>query len=102
MNEGSASASEILAGALRAIRGTKLIGTNTFGKGTVQELRSLSDNSRIKLTIANWVLPDGNIISEEGLAPDYKVDISDEDVKNKFDSQLEKAKEILLQEMTTR
>ncbi len=102
VNKGSASASEILAGALRAIRGTKLIGTNTFGKGTVQELRSLSDNSKIKLTIANWVLPDGNIISEEGLAPDYKVEISDEDVKNKFDSQLEKAKEILLQEMTTR
>ena len=100
VNKGSASASEILAGALRAIRGTKLIGANTFGKGTVQELRSLSDNSKIKLTIANWVLPDGTIISEDGLVPDYKVEISDEDVKNKLDSQLEKAKEVLLQEMT--
>lgn len=99
VNKGSASASEILAGALRAIRGTKLIGTNTFGKGTVQELRSLSDNSKIKLTIANWVLPDGTIISEDGLKPDYEVEISDEDVKNKFDSQLEKAKEVLLQEI---
>jgi len=102
VNKGSASASEILAGALRAIRGTKLIGTNTFGKGTVQELRSLSDNSKIKLTIANWVLPDGNIISEEGLAPDYEVKVSDEDIRNKFDSQLEKAKEVLLREMTSK
>ncbi len=99
VNKGSASASEILAGALRAIRGTKLIGTDTFGKGTVQELRSLNDNSKIKLTIANWVLPDGNIISEEGLKPDYEVKITDEDIKNKFDSQLEKAKEVLLQEI---
>ncbi len=102
VNKGSASASEILAGALRAIRGTKLIGTNTFGKGTVQELRSLSDNSKIKLTIANWVLPDGTIIGEEGIEPDFKVEISDEDAKNKFDSQLEKAKEVLLQEINAK
>lgn len=102
VNKGSASASEILAGALRAIRGTKLIGTNTFGKGTVQELRSLSDNSKIKLTIANWVLPDGKIISEEGLEPDFKVEITPEDSEKKFDSQLEKAKEVLLQEINNR
>ncbi len=99
VNKGSASASEILAGALHAIRGTKLIGTNTYGKGTVQELRSLSDGSQIKLTIANWVLPDGTIISEDGIAPDIKVDITDADVAKKVDRQLNKAEEVLLQEM---
>ena len=99
VNKGSASASEILAGALRAHLKTKLIGTNTFGKGTVQELKSLSDNSKIKLTIANWELPDGSIISEEGIKPDIEVDISEEDVKQKRDTQLEKAIEVLISEM---
>lgn len=102
VNKGSASASEILAGALRAIRGVKLVGENTFGKGTVQELRSLSDNSKIKLTIANWVLPDGKIISEDGLEPDFKVEITDEDIANKRDRQLEKAEEVLLSEINSR
>ncbi len=101
VNQGSASASEILAGALRAQLGTKLVGTNTFGKGTVQELRPLSDNSKIKLTIANWVLPDGSIIDEEGLKPDFEVEISPEDLEgdDPLDPQLEKAKEILLNEI---
>ena len=99
VNKGSASASEILAGALHAIRGTKLVGTNTYGKGTVQELRGLSDGSQIKLTIANWVLPNGEIISEEGIVPDIKVEITDKDIEKKLDSQLEKAEEVLLQEI---
>lgn len=102
VNKGSASASEILAGALHAIRGTKLVGTSTYGKGTVQELRSLSDGSQIKLTIANWVLPNGEIISEEGIEPDVEVEISDEDAEKGFDSQLDKAEEILLQEIKTK
>src|SRR3989344_7640114 len=91
VNKGSASASEILAGALRAQLGIKLIGEKTFGKGTVQELRELSDGSKIKLTIANWVLPDGAIIEEKGLTPDYEVKISEEDAEKKKDPQLEKA-----------
>ena len=99
VNKGSASASEILAGALRAHLKTKLIGTNTFGKGTVQELKSLSDNSKIKLTIANWELPDGSIISEEGIKPDIEINISEEDVKNNHDTQLEKGIEVLISEM---
>ena len=102
VNKGSASASEILAGALRAKRGIKLIGAQTFGKGTVQELRSLSDGSKIKLTIANWVLPDGTIIDEKGLQPDYKADLTDKDMENKKDPQLDKAVEVLLEEIGIR
>lgn len=100
VNKGSASASEILAGALRAIRGIKLVGAQTFGKGTVQELKKLSDGSEIKLTVANWVLPDGSIIDEKGLKPDFEVEIKDEDAANKKDPQLDKAMEVLLQEIS--
>ena len=102
VNKGSASASEILAGALRAKLGIKLIGTNTFGKGTVQELRALSDNSKVKLTIANWVLPDGSVIDEDGLKPDVEVEITEEDIELKRDSQLEKAIEVLIEEIEKR
>ena len=105
VNKGSASASEILAGALRSQLGIKLVGEKTFGKGTVQELKPLSDNSKIKLTIANWVLPDGHIIDEEGLKPDFEVEIKEgdleksEDGKIKNDPQLDKAVEVILGEI---
>jgi carboxyl-terminal processing protease len=97
VNKGSASASEILAGALRDHLGVKLVGNQTFGKGTVQELRPLSDNSKIKLTIANWVLPAGGIIDDEGLKPDYEVEIKEEETAT--DPQLEKAIEVLLEQI---
>jgi len=99
VNKGSASASEILAGALRAKRGIKLVGTQTFGKGTVQELMSLSDGSKIKITIANWVLPDGTIIDEKGLKPDVEAEFKDEDIAAKKDPQLDRAIEVLLSEI---
>lgn len=102
VNKGSASASEILAGALRAKRGVKIVGTQTFGKGTVQELRSLSDGSRVKLTVANWVLPDGTVIDDKGLKPDFEVEIKEEETKKDqapADPQLEKAVEILLDQL---
>lgn len=99
VNKGSASASEILAGALRANRGIKLVGTTTFGKGTVQELRQLSDGSKIKVTIANWVLPDGTIINDQGIKPDVEMELKEEDIKNEKDPQLEKAIEVLLEEI---
>jgi carboxyl-terminal processing protease len=95
MNEGSASASEILAGALRDIRGIQLVGTKSFGKGTVQQLLELKDGSSVKLTVAHWVLPHGQVIDGEGLKPDHEVDISDEDIAQRRDPQLEKAKEVL-------
>jgi carboxyl-terminal processing protease len=73
---GSASASEILAGALSERAGVKLYGETTFGKGSVQELVELSDGSAVKITVAEWLTPEGNSISEEGIDPD--VDVEDD------------------------
>lgn len=95
INEGSASASEILAGALRDIRGVKLVGEKSYGKGTVQEIQNLSDRSSMKITIARWVMPAGDILDKVGLEPDYVVELTDEDIKAKKDAQLEKALEVL-------
>lgn len=94
-NQGSASASEILAGALRDNRNAKLVGEKSFGKGTVQELKRLHDGSSMKLTIAHWLLPKGDLIEKNGIKPDYEVKISDDDIKNKKDPQLEKAREVM-------
>jgi carboxyl-terminal processing protease len=98
---GSASASEILAGALHDDRGIKLIGEKSFGKGTVQEVQSLSDGSSLKITVAHWVLPSGRILDHDGLVPDYTVAITEQDIKNKADPQLEKAIEVLNSEIKT-
>jgi len=95
INGGSASASEILAGALRDINGTKLVGKTTFGKGTVQQIENLADGSTLKLTTANWVLPSGKIIDKEGLEPDYRVELTEEDIENEVDPQLDKAVEVI-------
>lgn len=73
INEGSASASEILAGALREERGVKLIGEKTFGKGSVQQVESITPETSLKVTIARWLTPKGISISKEGLAPDIEV-----------------------------
>ena len=73
MNEGSASAAEILAAVLRDARHVKLIGAQTFGKGTVQELIDLSDGSSVRITIAKWVTPSGKELTEQGLEPDISV-----------------------------
>jgi len=99
VNAGSASASEILAGALHDQRNTKLVGEKSFGKGTVQELEPLSDGSAIKLTIAHWVLPSGRILDHDGLVPDYPVVLSDDDTKNGRDPQLAKALEVVRAEI---
>ncbi len=95
VNQGSASASEILAGALRDNLGVKLIGEKTFGKGTVQEVRKLLDGSSLKITISHWKLPKGDLIEKVGIKPDYEVRLSDEDIKSGKDPQLEKAKEVM-------
>ena len=95
VNQGSASASEILAGALRDQRGAKLVGEKTFGKGSVQEVMPLADNSSLKVTIAHWVLPSGQIIDKTGLAPDFEVKLTDEDREAERDPQLDKALEVL-------
>lgn len=74
IDEGSASASEILAGALKESAGAPLVGLKTFGKGTVQTANDLPDGSNLKFTTAKWLTPDGNWIHEKGITPDYKVD----------------------------
>lgn len=73
INEGSASASEILAGALRDNLGVKLVGAKSFGKGSVQELLYLTDGSVLKVTTAKWVTPNGASLHDEGLEPDIAV-----------------------------
>jgi carboxyl-terminal processing protease len=95
INQGSASASEILAGALRDNRNVLLIGETSFGKGSVQELAELRDGSSLKITIARWLTPKGELISERGLKPDIKVQMTPEDYNKDLDPQLEKAIEII-------
>jgi carboxyl-terminal processing protease len=92
---GSASASEILAGALQENGMARLVGTKTFGKGSVQELVNLTPETALKITVARWLTPKGNSISEQGLKPDVEVKVGDDDIKNGKDSQLEKAAELL-------
>lgn len=91
INGGSASASEILAGALRDLRGAKLIGEKSFGKGTVQQILHLKDDSALKITVAHWVLPGGTVIDKDGLEPDIKVERTEKDIEAKRDPQLDRA-----------
>lgn len=99
VNGGSASASEIVAGALRDNRGIKLIGEKTFGKGTVQEIEEMSDGSSLKISVAEWLTPNGTRINGNGLDPDFFVEITDEDAENGRDPQLDKAVEVLKEEI---
>ncbi len=95
INQGAASASEILAGALRDNRDAKTVGEKSFGKGTVQELKRLHDGSSMKLTVAHWLMPKGDLIEKNGIKPDYEVKISDEEAKKGKDPQLEKAQAVM-------
>ena len=94
INQGSASGSEILAGALRDNRGILLIGEKSFGKGSVQELKELKEGS-LKVTIAKWLTPNGEQISEVGLEPDIEVELTEEDYNEERDPQLNKAIEVI-------
>lgn len=96
VNEGSASASEILAGALRDIRGITLIGTKTFGKGSVQELIDVNSAGALKITVAKWLTPDGTDISTEGITPNVIVENPKrEGDEEPEDLQLKRALEII-------
>ncbi len=99
VNKGSASASEILASALRDLRDVKVIGEKTFGKGTVQEVENLKDGSVIKISVAEWLTPKGSKIDKVGITPDFEIEIKEEDLVHQRDSQLERAIEILISEM---
>jgi len=95
VNGGSASASEILAGALQEYGIATLVGTKTFGKGSVQELINVTKNTSLKVTVAKWLTPNGISISKNGLTPDIKVGITEAQFKKGLDPQLNKAIEIL-------
>ena len=91
----SASASEILAGAVKDYGIGTLVGTTTYGKGIVQKVINLSDGSAVKLTVSNYFTPNGNNIHKIGIEPDVEVEFDAEQYKNGVDNQLEKAKEVL-------
>lgn len=95
VNEGSASASEIVSGALQDAGAAKLVGKKTFGKGSVQSLTNLKDGSSIKITIAKWLTPKGRSINEEGVAVDYDIDLSSDDYEKNLDPQMDGAMELL-------
>ena len=95
INEGSASGAEILAGALRDVRNVKLIGEKSFGKGSVQEQIFLKDDSSLKVTLSQWLTPNGDSIDGKGLVPDIEVEITEEDWEENRDPQLKKALEII-------
>lgn len=95
VNGGSASASEITAGALHDNKAATVFGEKSFGKGVVQSLVNFQDGSQLKVTIASWYRPDGENINHKGITPDQIVKQSDADTANKLDSQLEAAKAYL-------
>ncbi|MFH1236101.1 MAG: S41 family peptidase [Parcubacteria group bacterium] len=97
VNGGSASASEIVAGALKDHGRATILGETTFGKGTVQDLEEFGDGSSLKLTIAEWLTPDGNSIDARGIEPGVTVEFTQEDRDAKRDPQRDSAEELLLQ-----
>lgn len=96
VNQGSASGSEIVAGALRDYKQALVVGEQTFGKGSVQNLKPLRDGSSLKITVATWFTPGGDYINEKGIEPDIEVERSFEDFENERDPQMDKAIELLL------
>lgn len=95
INGGSASASEILAGALKEHDLATLVGEKSYGKGSVQEYEQLFDGSSLKITTAKWLTPDGNSIDQNGIEPDIMVELTLDDFNNDRDPQLDKAFEVL-------
>lgn len=94
INKGSASASEILAGSLRDYKRTVLVGEKTFGKGSVQEATNLKEGAGIHITVAKWILPNGDWINGKGIEPDIKIENQTKDgefLNRENDQQLEKA-----------
>ncbi len=96
VNGGSASASEILAGALQDHNRATIVGEQSFGKGSVQQVFDVTDTTSLKITIARWLTPNGTTISGTGITPDIEVGLSEEDRTLARDPQLERAVEYLL------
>jgi carboxyl-terminal processing protease len=95
INSGTASAAEILAGALQDYKRAPLIGEPTYGKGSVQTVRQLSDGSSLHITTATWYTPKHNQIEGTGLQPDIAIPLTDESIKKGLDPQLDRAIEFL-------
>ncbi len=95
INSGSASASEILSGALKDNKRGIIVGKKSFGKGLVQEINKMPDGSALHITIQKYLTPNGTDIHKKGITPDYVVDITEDDIKAERDPQLKKACEIL-------
>ena len=99
---GSASASEILAGAMQDHKRAILVGSESYGKGSVQEVVDITPDTLLKITVAKWLTPNGNLITDKGLTPDYLVEFSKEparaggDSESEKDPQMDKAVELLL------
>jgi carboxyl-terminal processing protease len=95
INSGSASASEITAGALHDQKAAHLIGEKSYGKGVVQQLINLRDGSQLKVTIASWYRPNGQNINKQGIKPDQAVNLTDTDRQAAADPQLDAAQAYL-------
>lgn len=98
----SASASEILSGALKDYNKAKLLGTKTYGKGMVQKIIPMPNETGLNLTVAKYLTPNGTDINKKGITPDIKVNLSIQDVKNNNDAQLQSAKNVLSQMMLSK
>ena len=96
VNQGSASAAEIVAGALQDTGHAQVVGQQTFGKGSVQEYQPFSDGSSLKLTVAKWYTPSGRSIADEGIKPNIEVTMSPEDSDQDKDPQLDRALALLV------
>jgi len=97
VNQGSASASEIVAGALQDYNKAVIVGEQTFGKGSVQTLEELRDGSSVKVTVAKWLTPNGSCINDDGITPNQEVELTIEDYNENKDPQMDRAVEIILE-----
>jgi carboxyl-terminal processing protease len=97
INEGSASASEIVAGALQDYELATIIGETSFGKGSVQDYQNLRDGSALKITVARWLTPNDRFIDKEGIIPDIEIELTNEDYNEDRDPQLNRAIEFLIE-----
>ena len=101
-NSGSASASELFTAAMKEEYGAKVVGTKSYGKGTVQELNTLQDGTQYKFTTKKWLTPKGNWIHEKGITPDENVELDEKYFENptqENDNQLQKALYVVNQEL---
>jgi carboxyl-terminal processing protease len=98
VNGGTASASEIVAGAIQDHGIATVLGEQTFGKGTVQELKEFTDGSSLKITVAKWLTPDGSSINKEGITPDVIIENSAADSEKEVDNQLNEALRLLTEQ----